>query len=200
MGKSLQPVVTPANKNKLKRALDLTDDNNDRTIDNEDIREGCRGGRANFTWDTVKADRHRNMYLGNSIKANIWRSARPSNWYEKSDFRGSSARDGGDGVNVSKTTETDKTIDGDKTHEKEDLEEVKREEALIRRITLKYGFVALSELEKYKEMLRREDDEAERRRARAIENQVDNKPKQRMDLKEELKRERELLRQNHLRS
>ena len=103
-------------------------------------------------------------------------------------------------MNVSKTTETDKTIDGDKTHEKEDLEEVKREEALIRRITLKYGFVALSELEKYKEMLRREDDEAERRRARAIENQVDNKPKQRMDLKEELKRERELLRQNHLRS
>ncbi|KAL0299134.1 UNVERIFIED_CONTAM: Multiple myeloma tumor-associated protein 2 [Sesamum radiatum] len=36
-------------------------------------RGGVRGGRDQFTWDDVKVDKHRENYLGHSIKAPVGR-------------------------------------------------------------------------------------------------------------------------------
>lgn len=51
----------------------------------EEIREGNRGGRALFTWDSIKSDRQRELYLGNSIHAPVgrWAENKDLYWFTK---------------------------------------------------------------------------------------------------------------------
>lgn len=115
---------------RLKAAVDLTDGANKTHGDERDeMRGGCRGGRALFSWDAVKTDRQRNMYLGNSIKANIWRAARPSDWFRE------------------------RTIEG----EEGNVEGIRKEEEIARRVTARYGMGALNDLEKFKALLAMEE-------------------------------------------
>lgn len=48
-------------------------------------RGGTRGGQAEFTWDQVRADHHRENYLGHSIFAPTgrWQNHKDVNWYNK---------------------------------------------------------------------------------------------------------------------
>lgn len=177
MAKPLPKAQPPSARNRLRAALPLASlaAQADRTIDNEEARGGCRGGRADFSWDTVKSDKHRNMYLGNSLKANIWRSARPSDWYHE------------------------KTLGSSGEDKREELERVKKEEQLVARITAKYGFGALSDLEKYKEMLLKEED-LEKRRSSTKENhnrqEIATRVNKPTALLEELRRERNKMYKN----
>lgn len=46
---------------------------------------GTRGGQGDFKWDDVKADAHREYYLGHSVKAAVgrWQRNKDINWYNK---------------------------------------------------------------------------------------------------------------------
>ena len=62
----------------------------------EPIRPGARGGRAEFSWDNVKADKDREYYLGHSVKAlaGRWQKGKDVYWYTREkDGGGSTLQD-----------------------------------------------------------------------------------------------------------
>ena len=57
-------------------------------------RGGTRGGAAEFSWDAVREDRHRENYLGHSVAApkGRWQQNRDIHWYNRESTHGLDAK------------------------------------------------------------------------------------------------------------
>ncbi|KAJ3272973.1 hypothetical protein HDV01_004879 [Terramyces sp. JEL0728] len=60
--------------------------------DVEKIREGNRGGLGLFRWDNIKEDKHREIYLGNTVKCAVgrWQKNKNLNWFNEQKVAGES--------------------------------------------------------------------------------------------------------------
>ncbi|KAJ3262007.1 hypothetical protein HK103_003850 [Boothiomyces macroporosus] len=58
----------------------------------EKIREGNRGGLGLFRWENIKEDKHREIYLGNTVKCAVgrWQKNKNLNWFNEQKVTGES--------------------------------------------------------------------------------------------------------------
>ncbi|KAJ3326249.1 hypothetical protein HDV06_000125 [Boothiomyces sp. JEL0866] len=56
----------------------------------EKIREGNRGGLGLFRWENIKEDKHREIYLGNTVKCAVgrWQKNKNLNWFNEQKMAG----------------------------------------------------------------------------------------------------------------
>ncbi|EOQ99802.1 hypothetical protein E3P89_01477 [Wallemia ichthyophaga] len=56
-------------------------------MEGEPTRGGTRGGAGDFSWNAVKEDKHREYYLGHSVKAAAgrWQKNKDIHWYNRDD-------------------------------------------------------------------------------------------------------------------
>jgi hypothetical protein len=142
-------------------------------------RDGCRGGRDKFNWEELRNDRHRQNYLGNSVRVPGTRG-KDVFWYEK-DKQGNTSKD--------------KEI-------QRELAEQKEKEAKMMGLYLQKGFGAklpdedatgaAAQTSLYKESLDKKDDKQSHREGRRkIKEERRKHKEERLKQKEERRQRRE---------